>query len=220
MIRGNYSPCLLILLFVATVPIASAQQAVSEKNTVATTARQSLQTWLAKIPEGREKDYGFSTREEFARATIGVPLRMATITPQAVLESGPAERGKVQIYDAWRAPVLVDGEYRLLLTVARIGPSLKVVEMGAANLAAELGHFRGEGIGSKAGTSTLLLRLFQLKCDFLLVAGEDGRPESGWFYPLQSARLFLGLGTRVKLDHAQLVEILALHFARLPDEQR
>jgi hypothetical protein len=193
---------------------------LSTEQLVTRTATQSLMTWLAKIPAGQERGYGFSDRQEFEQATVGQPVRMATINPQSVLAQANLDHKLVEQLQVWRVPVLVKGDYRALLTVARVQGSYRTVEIGAAGLAGELGHFAQAGIGLQANQRTFILRIFQLRSDFVLVAADEAELEAGEIYPMQSARMYLGLGTRTTVDYPDLVEILKQNFAKLNLESR
>jgi len=193
---------------------------LSTEQLVTKTAAQNLMTWLAKIPAGQERSYGFTDRQEFEQATVGQPIRMATIDPQSVQAQANLEHKLVKQMQVWRVPVLVKGDYRALLTVARVEGSYRTVEIGAAGLAGELGHFAQAGIGKQANDRTYILRIFQLRSDFILVAPVEAELEDGEIYPMQSARIYLGLGTRLTIDYPGLVEILRQNFAKLNLESR
>jgi hypothetical protein len=198
----------------------SDENGLSTEQLVTKTAAQSLMTWLAKIPAGQERNYGFADRQEFEQAAVGQPVRMATIDPQSILAEANPDYKLVKEMKVWRVPVLVKGDYRALLTVARVEGSYHTVEIGAAGLAGELGHFAQAGIGKQANDRTYILRIFQLRSDFILVAPAEAELEDGEIYPMQSARMYLALGTRLTIDYPRLVEILRQNFAKLDLESR
>jgi hypothetical protein len=70
----------------------------------------------------------------------------------------------------------------------------QAVEIGASNLASELGHFEKELYGTQEDVQRVILRIFQLRSDFLVVASMGKRLESGNIFPLQSAKMYLALG--------------------------
>jgi hypothetical protein len=193
---------------------------VSSRQQVAKAAGQALSEWLAKIPMGQEAGYGFSGRADFERASAGVPVRMATVSPKSFTADAGRDSAKIELLDVYRVPVLVDGRYRALLTVDCAGGHCEVVEIGAARLARELEDFMRQGIAEDSGQQVFLLRLFQLHSDLLLVSANTAKPEAGRIYPLQSARMFLKLGTMATIDWSRLVEIIERRFRAVSDNSR
>ncbi len=216
----------IILLSLGTVLLAVAGLAydgpvsASSRQSVAQAADQALAEWLAKIPNGQEAGYGFSGRAVFKRAAAGAPIRMATISPGSVAADSGPDSAPLELLDVWRVPVLIDGRYVALLTVDCAGGSCKVVEIGAARLARELDDFMRQGIVTGPGEQAFLLRILQLHSDLLLVSANPGKPGAGRIYPLQSARMFLMLGTRAMIDWRRLIEILDSQFKALAEHPR
>jgi hypothetical protein len=149
------------------------------------TARTELQSYLEKIPTGLEERYGFHNRQEFSRAIPGDPLRIYSIHPDSI--RGEINPGKEYLVaqEEWKVPVLIDGDARALLTVAKVDGKLKVVELGATGLARELGV-----VGKEHPTDQkIILRLYQLQCDFLVLTPKGKQVSEGYLYPLRSAGL-------------------------------
>ena len=178
-----------------------------------------LVNWLEKIPAGGEKGYGFHSRSDFARATLGTPVRMVTIDPQDV------DSGTMTKMMTWRVPILLDGEYRALLTVIRQDDTYRTVSLGAAVLATEMGQFKREGVGAGSDQETYLLRIHRLSSDFIVVARRNTMIEDGDIYPMRSARGLIesdaqasgaGYLGATRLKRPQVIEILKRGFNRLP----
>ena len=172
---------LFIFLFTSISP-ASTDFSQIDTDDIRLAATQQLATWLDKIPSGQEQHFGFADRDEFSTATIGTPIHTFYFADE--LEA-PAKELLVPSYE-WRVPVLVNNEYRALLTVAPVEGVLNIVDLGAARLAREL--------GTQTNHKNVLLRSFKAKCDFL-VADHTGK--GIMLMPLQSARRNLS-----QLDHA------------------
>ena len=187
----------ICLAFLSLAQLASA--GFSQSNTIPTDANEAsvqtaamadLEAFLGKIPEGREIEYGFRNREEFRRAKLGTPVQVFTIHPESMREGIDPGRGYMVPLNEWRVPVIVEGEYRTLLTVAIVNNALKTVELGGELLAKEMMKLgEKEPNGRKA-----MLRLYRLRCDFLVIDRDGSGMEHGEFYPFRSARLtFEGL---------------------------
>jgi hypothetical protein len=150
---------------------------------IVTTASSALQTFLNKIPPGQEGKYGFRDRGEFLRATTATPVRLFTLHPDSIKNGITPGKNYLIPQEEWRVPVLVDGEYRALITVARTGGILKAVELGAAELAHELGVFEK----NHPSQPKSILRLYQLQCDFLVLTHPGKTVAQGDVYPFKSA---------------------------------
>ena len=165
-------------------------------------AEGGVEGLLALIPEGDEGEYGFGNREELRGAVLGVPFRVLTISPKAIAE------GRVDaltVVDEWRFPILVKGEAKTLLSVAHVGGGYKAVSLGGAGLARHLEAAQKlSGVANQAG-ARFILRIYQLRSDFLLVAEGDGFR----LWPLPSARRMLSLDGRRSYKLAELLPILS-----------
>jgi hypothetical protein len=184
-------PVIALLFFL------SAQMGISADNrdfpdaSVIAVARSSIERFLEKIPPGFEARYGFRNRDEFKRALPGVPLRVYIPFP----DSQDAKNGNRSDHpvatDEWRVPVLVDGEFRSLLTVTTVAGVLKAVDLGGAALAREFGEFDKKYSGSQRA----LFRVGRLKCDFILRKRPESSIDEGEYHPLPSARVLFNSDT-------------------------
>ena len=144
------------------------EASVQADREVVAIARTQGPAMLARIPAGLEAGYGFGSRAEFMRVVWGAPWRVRTWSPAVIRTANLAELPEPQALSVWRVPAVVDGKARALVTVARVDGALRVVEVGAAGLAAEL-----DALGLTAsGHTHSLLRIFQLKADFALLGAE------------------------------------------------
>lgn len=151
-------------------------------------ARQGLAGMLAAIPEGLERQHGFDHRQQLKQASLGASFQLVTLT------RGAAAGGwRLRSLDQWRVPVVVQGQARTLITVARVNGRLVAVELGAAVLAREL-HAGLERLQAADGAhQRAIVRLHRQRADLLLVAPVGQPLEAGRLLPLTSARRFLGL---------------------------
>lgn len=141
-------------------------------------ARAGLAHFLSLIPAAQSAGYGFADCAEIDRVRLAAPYRMVTAD----------EKGEALVAaDEWRFPVAVDGRYRALLTVAVVDGQAKAVNLGAAELAAELSRVEQERAVAPAARR-VLLRLFSLHADFVSFPAAEQQLEQATFAPLASAR--------------------------------
>lgn len=146
---------------------------------VSAAARGEVSSFAAQIPAGSEQDYGFSDRAELGSLMVGPSLyRMVSL----------GRDGRLSPLDEWRAVVMTGGRYRCLCTVARVGGSWRVVDLGAATLAGELEALDN---GAQGGGQRAILRAHELRVDFLWRAAAQ-KPEQ--LIPMRSAQRTLGIG--------------------------
>lgn len=145
-------------------------------------ARAGLKRFLDAIPADRAESLGFADRNEMDRATLGVPYRVWASDAQA---SGIAATSE------WRFPVIVDGTYRALLTVALIEGEYRAVDFGAAVLSRELGALERDR-AVVPGARRVLLRVHALRADLAAFPTGPVRIEEARFEPLASARAIDG----------------------------
>jgi hypothetical protein len=91
-------------------------------------------SFLNLIPEGREKDYGFESRNDFSKIKIEEPYQTFYILNK---------EGKLGVISGneWRVPISVDGKYISLLTVQMNKGKAEVVDIGGNLLAHKLQEF-------------------------------------------------------------------------------
>lgn len=158
------------------------------ENKVIQVAQDNLVVTLSKIPEGREKLYGFENRGEFQNCSIGKPYHVITLTP-AFFSDEEIQVNKNYLIEQneWRVPVQVNGENRLLLTVTINNEEYHVVDLGGMELAKEL---QQKSKDFKIQGNNSILRIYPLTSDFLIkeLAGSSGQ---AGYIPLTSA--FIGI---------------------------
>jgi hypothetical protein len=138
-----------------------------------TFANNQLPSILAFIPVDREHDYGFLNREEFHRASLGIPYQEYSLDSE--LPTG-----------YWRIPVTVDGENRALLRLIKDNGKWTFSGFGAAILANELGYFE-RSFGVTGPVSGRIVRDFKMQCDYVQFNQETGAKLAGLLYPMESA---------------------------------
>ncbi|HUN65117.1 MAG TPA: hypothetical protein VMW43_03385 [Bacteroidota bacterium] len=152
-------------------------------DTVKSVAREGVQAYLQKIRPGSEMRYGFTDRAEFRSVAVGSPMRIYSIPTDSLREEIRSDRRYLIDMGEWKVPVMIGDETRAMLTVAKVGGSLKVVELSGAQLAHEIDEFSRRHPAERKG----FLRLYQAHCDFLILTGTGGTAERGDLYPLGSA---------------------------------
>jgi len=104
-------------------------------------AKAGYAHYLQKIPVGHESRYGFNHRGEFELVKIGKPYQILNITYDFFSDTTLVKSNYLFAIGEWRVPLSVNGEYRTLITISNMNGTLKVVGLGAAALAKELGVF-------------------------------------------------------------------------------
>ena len=121
-------------------------------------ASQKVESFLALIPEGREKDYGFKNRSDFSRVKIEEPYQVFYLLKKddkLIFNSG----------NEWRVPLSVDGHFVALLTVQVTDGVAEAVDFGANVLAQKIEEF--ETLYSKGNNERVLIRNTFLKRDYM-----------------------------------------------------
>lgn len=149
-------------------------------------AESGLSHMLASIPKGYELKYGFANREEFGTTTIGVPYQMQTIHPEVMKGNAAITDDMITSVEEWRFPVICDGRVRALLTVAKVEGRWQAVDIGAATLASEIDTLEKSLSLAKLNINRIILRLYQIRSDFIVIADSSGKVTTGSFYPLNS----------------------------------
>jgi len=152
-------------------------------------AEKSLQKYILKVPDGHESRFGFKSKTELSKATIGSPFHVVTSNLSAETENSERFIPTCQLM----FPVVVDGSFRSLITVARVSTGWKAVEFGNASLAKELSSKENTLKFMSDIRPTKLLRLFGLQADFILLEGNSSEPEKWEILPLNSAKRALDL---------------------------
>ena len=189
-----------ISLAVSAIPSDKVQQA----------AQEGLIHFLGKIPVGLEENYGFNSRQEFDWAFLGEPYEMYTIHPDFLINERPIGSGFITPLEIWRFPVLSHDSMRTLLTVAKVEGEWKAVAIGGAGIAFELDQLEKIYSFDRNNTKRVLLRLYQIKSDFVSIGDLTQRIEEAMFAPLQSARMQMRLGKDERIIYSlpELVPIL------------
>lgn len=187
----------LIFLFITFYANSMMAQIVSEDLNFDS---NSIEKALNLIPVGKEGNFGFNTREEFADSKLGAPLLVTKINRD----------GKLTTLNEWRIPVVVNNEYRLLLTVIKnTNGEFEIVDLGGSALAKE---FNTVAINGKK--PDMLLRSYDFKIDFLSVNEFVNVPTlQNCIIPLQSAQQFFlsnkGITLKEKISRQELTDLIS-----------
>jgi hypothetical protein len=90
--------------------------------------------FLSLIPIGREKEYGFSNRDDFSKIKIEEPYKTYYVSKKdnkLWLNAG----------NEWRVPISVNGEYLSLLTIQINNGNPEIVDLGGNLLAHKIQEF-------------------------------------------------------------------------------
>lgn len=150
-------------------------------------AQAALPGFLEKIPDGLEARYGFGDPSEFLRTRLGTPIPVYHVAEMPVDTSTgfpDSSWSRPVSGKAWRIPVLVGPQARVLITVEDRQGQLVSVDFGGARLASEMDEMPVRHPGIRKA----LLRVDALRCDFLVLHDSGRAIEEGEYRPLSSAR--------------------------------
>jgi len=174
----SYIACFAILFFICASGIAEdAPKAVTEA------ARSGLLPFLEKMPAGEEEYYGFNSGENPEQSSLGEPFLLYTITPEALFNyrDGETVSSLLTSTQVWLFPVVLGGDYRAMLTVARQEGVWKAVAFGKAALARELQKIHQQWPDSK-GYEPKLVAVFQATAYFFTLPAEDDQNLTPLFF--------------------------------------
>jgi len=200
-----------IILFIAALILLCSYSRVSygqSETAVIKTAQNDLQMMLNQIPAGQLEAFGFTSRAEFGLATIGKPYRMVGLSLDFYqgkmdwkvpnVTNGkyvtPFNNSVIVSQNQWRVPVLVNGQQRMLLTVALNNGAYETVDMGAAGLAAEL---QEKSKTADPNSQFCLFRIYPLEADFF-VESSSSSFENAKFPPLYAATMSMPVLNEMK----------------------
>jgi hypothetical protein len=151
-------------------------------------AEDEAGTFLGKIPDGYETYYGFKDRAEFSKIKLGVPLKVFTINPDSVDETGGASKKFLKDVNEWRVPVTINNEYRALITVVKSDGKFKAVDFGGVVLA----HRIGTITGSFSGYVNNIVRIYSIQSDYILADSAGVKGEEGLYIPVNQGQYDAG----------------------------
>lgn len=159
---------------------------------------RDLSTFLEIIPVGAEKQHGFANREEFKRAVAGAVYTVVGIDSDWNTFST----------DIYNIPVIVDNQYKAVISVFYKDGVYKLETVGAAELAAELQ--KTEPVLVK-DHEYIMLNIYSRASSFVAYPALNTAPETANFIPLESAKTSLREVTKeIQPTYAlpQLINIL------------
>lgn len=167
------------LMFINFDPLA-AEDRISDA--VRQVSQKALPDWLRDIPIEDLSHFGFNSQDELLQAEAGIPFQIHTIHPNDFLNfyftKGMAEL--LRETGMWYVPIMVNGECRLLMTVARLKEAWEAVEISGADLASEIGDFFDNSkrlmnlAGISGDYSFKFVRVFQASSDFIYLETTAG----------------------------------------------
>jgi hypothetical protein len=177
---------MLIILLILFLPIKNLLANNSDiTDDICAVAEVAIPGFLEKIPLNYESRYGFRNRDDFKIVKPGSPLRLYSINLDTI--DNTVSRDPVPTNE-WRVPLMVNGICCSFLTVSLVDTTLKAVGIGGAPLAKELNEVNK----SFPSCKKVLLRVDQLRCDFVIISCKSGETDSDQYYPLKSAMQLLG----------------------------
>lgn len=172
----RYKIFLIILLMVfpsSLIGIPKENDSVEKE--VLRAARKELPGLLQEILPDEIILFGFNTQDEIFSAKLGTPLKIYTIHPEELENFYGLKSISEILKDTghWYVPVVVNDEYRALLTVCLVKEKWEAVGIGGARLASEIGDFytrvpdQMKIAGIYGDTDIRFVRVFQAFSDFM-----------------------------------------------------
>lgn len=180
------------------------------KNTAAVliTAKEGLNKFLNRIPEGYESFYGFESREEFKDAKVETPILIYTLSLDFLGDNLNNFADYIQPTNDWKIPITVNGTPKLFLQVAKFNGSYNAVDLGGHELALEMYDLLNF---YRLDNDVYLLRLYQIASDLLLIVPKDKGISSAKVLPLSSAHKIseeLGINRKTAVDINSLAPVV------------
>jgi hypothetical protein len=130
---------------------------VPEKEKVLSTAKAEVDNFIRLLPANNLADYGFSDAAELKQFTFADPIPVYTL-----------EDSTIVFTYTWRVPLVINKEWRSLLTVINENGTFKAVDFGACELAKAYA-------ATKTQKTIGMLRVYEIKQDFLMEKTESGK---------------------------------------------
>jgi len=147
-------------------------------------AEGQMDVFLDKIEPGQEAIYGFTNEDDKDLCDIGKPYRVLELKKEFFDSKQLAENTDyISIKNEWRAPVMIKGQYRALLTVSGYPGNYSVSSLGDPGLAREL---QQKATGVNESDEYYILRIYPLLAEFFVHEG-DNSFINAQFIPLESA---------------------------------
>jgi hypothetical protein len=175
----------LMLSFISPVFSQSAMPKLRGMKEMYRFALDELPRALESIPMNEEEKYGFTSREEFKFADLGIPYQEYSLDQD--MPTG-----------YWRIPVTVNSENRMLLRLKKQDKKWVFVGLGAPRLATELGFFENS-VAAVRPCWGRIVRDFEMDCDYLQFEPEAPAQLKGFIHPLESAARIM-LRSRDSID--------------------
>lgn len=168
-----------LLGFLLLFGIQIKAQKQSDMNNARAIAVSELQKTLEQMPVGQEALYGFNSRAEFAKATVGMVLC------ESIGHDGNAE------FNRYRFVVSVNGEARALVDYQREGSSWIMSGFGATKLANEIAKMKATQDSEVHSAQLVRINDKNFKGDFIKFHSSfyEGMDTKG-FMPMNCSKVF------------------------------
>jgi hypothetical protein len=187
------------------------QAATEAPREVYEAARRDLRGLLASITSKNFRRFNFSSLDELQTATVGTPYPMFLVDRNAIAEASP----EAPIFDVakpasqWLFPVISDGKYCTILTVALMQGRWTGVEVGASDLAPEFSSVATRWPASQ-GYQCIFVRSEETFSEFVILLHQGAIQ----ILPLPNAMKTWGLDQQRILNSAQAISFLKDAFSK------
>ena len=142
--------------------------------------KNELSSFLEIVPLNMEKEHGFNSRSEFAKAVPATIYRMVGVDPY----------GKLVPTNNYNVVVSVNGEYRAVLTVSAENGNYEILSIGGAVLAKELQATEAAN-PMNASEERVMLNVYKYSATFVSNVPANTAIENADLIPLESAKMGL-----------------------------
>ncbi|MDD5570355.1 MAG: hypothetical protein PHD97_04275 [Bacteroidales bacterium] len=170
------------IIFISTAQKCAINNAVEQQ--IYKAANEQIQNFLNKIPENNEATYGFTNRNEFSKVTFGKIYHEYALNKNT-------QQNQLSATNNYRIPLIVDNEFRALITVFYDGSKFKLVDLGATVLAKDIENFEKNQNYIITDKFRIFLRIYEPNSDFISTINNPEQINQCRFYPLLSARNIL-----------------------------
>ena len=121
------TPKLILTIFITLIVLYTfAQNDSITVKEIIKVGNAGMKNYLEKIPVGNESLYGFNNRYEFENAVLSKPYQVVTVNKEFFNDNDITDKNYLMPTNEWRVPITLNGEYRVLLTVAKMNGELKI----------------------------------------------------------------------------------------------
>ncbi|MDP3912417.1 MAG: hypothetical protein Q8R96_01595 [Bacteroidota bacterium] len=173
-----------------------------------------IEKYLNKIPIGKEKDFGFNTREEFGEVLVGDSFQNYNFRDYSF--SDTSKTNLFEPINTWSLPLIINNKYRCFVDIELTNDGYKAIGFGLPVLASDMDDFENckhmKNIKSKALFIDYALNVY------CIVTSDANNNLNFWaFRPINQCGSN-NLENKDKYSSTEIVEILKIKNKKLKHE--